>query len=95
MGEVRAPQKTLAFFEGARIWLSQHGRARASGPAALFALRVVFEAAVLIYRGVFDALKPFSQKARGSRGRNPRSRCRAAATQRPFACCPMGGLALV
>jgi len=29
MGEVRAPQKTLAFFEGGRIWSSPHGRARA------------------------------------------------------------------
>ena len=80
MAEVRAPQKTLAFFEGARIWLSLHGRARASGPAALFALRAVFEAAALIYGDVYDALKPFAQKARGSRGRNPRSRRGAAVT---------------
>jgi len=38
-------------------------------PAALFALWVFFEAAALIYGDVYDALKPFSQKARGSRGR--------------------------
>ena len=80
MGEFRAPQKTLAFFESGRIWSSPHGRARATGPAALFALRAVFEAAMLIYGDVYDALKPFSQKARGSRGRDPRNRRGAAVT---------------
>ena len=80
VGEVRAPRKTLAFFEGGRIWSSPHGRARATGPAALFALRAVFEAAALIYGDVCDALKPFPQKARGSRGRDPRSRRWAAVT---------------
>jgi len=80
VGEVRALRKTLAFFEGGRIWSSPHGRARATGPAALFALRAVFEAAALIYGGVFDALKLYPQKARGSRGRDPRSRRGAAVT---------------
>jgi len=53
---------------------------RASGPAALFALRAVFEAAALIYGNVNDVLKLFPQKARGSRGRDPRSRRWAAVT---------------
>ena len=91
VGEVRAPQKTLAFFEGGRIWSSPHGRARASGPAALFALWVVFEAAALIYGGVFDARKLFSQKARGSRGRDPEEPPRGGGDERPRACCAMGG----
>ena len=60
--------------------MSPHGRARASGPAAPFALRAVFEAAALIYVDVYDVLKPFSQKVRGSRGRDPRSRRWAAVT---------------
>ena len=72
--------KNACVFEGGRIWSSPHGRARASGPAALFALWVVFEAAVLIYGGVYDVLKLFPQKARGSRGRDPRSRRCAAVT---------------
>ena len=66
MAEVRAPQKTLAFFEGGRIWSSPHGRARASGPAALFALVVFFEAVVLIGIAVCDALN-FFRKKRGAR----------------------------
>ena len=86
MGEVRAPQKTLAFFEGGRIWSSPHGRARASGPAALFALRAVFEAAALIYGDVYDVLKLFSQKARGSRGRDPEEPPRGGGDERPRAC---------
>jgi hypothetical protein len=53
---------------------------RASGPAALFALRAVFEAAALIYGNVYDVLKLYPQKARGSRGRDPRSRRWAAVT---------------
>jgi hypothetical protein len=63
--------KNACVFEGGRIWSSPHGRARASGPAALFALRAVFEAAVLIYGDVNDVLKLFAQKARDSRGRDP------------------------
>jgi len=59
-------------------------------PAALFALRAVFEAAALIYGGVYDALKPFSQKARGSRGRDPEEPPRGGGDERPRACCAMG-----
>ena len=100
VGEVRAPQKTLAFFEGGRIWSSPHGRARmaeprASGPAALFALWVVFEAAALIYGGVYDALKLYAQKARGSRGRDPEEPPRGGGDERPRACYAMGPLPLV
>ena len=62
---------------------------RASGPAALFALWVVFEAAVLIYRDVYDALKLFAQKARGSRGRDPEEPPRGGGDERPRACCAM------
>ena len=61
---------------------------RASGPAALFALWVVFEAAVLIYGDVYDALKLFAQKARGSRGRDPEEAPKWA-DERPRACCAM------
>ena len=86
VGEVRAPQKTLAFFEGGRIWSSPHGRARASGPAALFALWVVFEAAALIYGDVNDVLKLFAQKARGSRGRDPEEPPLGGGDERPRAC---------
>ena len=86
MAEVRAPQKTLAFFEGGRIWSSPHDRARATGPAALFALRAVFEAAVLIYGDVYDALKLYAQKARGSRGRDPEEPPRGGGDERPRAC---------
>ena len=68
---------------------------RASGPAALFALWVVFEAAVLIYGDVYDVLKLFPQKARGSRGRDPEEPPRGGGDERPRACCAMGGLALV
>jgi len=89
VGEVRAPQKTLAFFEGGRIWSSPHGRARATGPAALFALRAVFEAAALIYGDVYDALKLFPQKARGSRGRDPEEPPLGGGDERPRACCAM------
>jgi len=59
---------------------------RASGPAALFALRAVFEAAVLIYGDVYDALKLFAQKARGSRGRDPEEPPRGGGDERPRAC---------
>jgi hypothetical protein len=86
VGEVRAPQKTLAFFEGGRIWSSPHGRARATGPAALFALRAVFEAAALIYSDVYDVLKLFAQKARGSRGRDPEEPPLGGGDERPRAC---------
>jgi len=86
VGEVRAPRKTLAFFEGGRIWSSPHGRARATGPAALFALRAVFEAAALIYGDVYDALKLYPQKARGSRGRDPEEPPRGGGDERPRAC---------
>ena len=62
---------------------------RASGPAALFALWVVFEAAALIYGGVYDALKLYAQKARGSRGRDPEEPPRGGGDERPRACCAM------
>jgi hypothetical protein len=48
---------------------------------------VVFEAAVLIYGDVYDALKPFAQKARGSRGRDPEEPPRGGGDERPRACC--------
>ena len=48
-----------------------------------------------IYGGVFDALKLFAQKARGSRGRDPEEPPLGGGDERPRACCPMGGLALV
>jgi len=86
VGEVRAPQKTLAFFEGARIWSSPHGRAGATGPAALFALRAVFEAAALIYGNRSDVRDLNSQKARGSRGRDPEEPPRGGGDERPRAC---------
>ena len=86
MGEVRAPQKTLAFFEGGRIWSSPHGRAKGLRARALFALWVVFEAAVLIYGDVYDALKLYAQKARGSRGRDPEEPPRGGGDERPRAC---------
>jgi hypothetical protein len=62
---------------------------RASGPAALFALWVVFEAAVLIYGDVYDVLKLFAQKARGSRGRDPEEPPLGGGDERPRACCAM------
>ena len=68
---------------------------RASGPAALFALWVVFEAAVLIYGDVYDALKLFAQKARGSRGRDPEEPPLGGGDERPRACClPFGPAAM-
>ena len=63
---------------------------RASGPAALFALRAVFEAAALIYGDVYDALKLFAQKARGSRGRDPEEPPLGGGDERPRACYTMG-----
>ena len=80
------PEKRLRFSRAAEFGRARMAEPRASGPAALFALRAVFEAAALIYGNVNDVLKLFPQKARGSRGRDPRSRRWAAATQRPFAC---------
>ena len=74
------PEKRLRFSRAAEFGRARMAEPRASGPAALFALGAVFEAAALIYGGVFDALKLFSQKARGSRGRDPRSRRGAAVT---------------
>jgi len=88
-GRSSGAPKNACVFEGARIWSSPHGRARATGPAALFALRAVFEAAVLIYGDVFDALKPFAQKARGSRGRDPEEPPRGGGDERPRACYAM------
>jgi len=41
---------------------------------------------VLIYGDVFDALKPFAQKARGSRGRDPEEPPRGGGDERPRAC---------
>jgi len=64
---------------------------RASGPAALFALRAVFEAAVLIYGDVNDARNLYPQKARGSRGRDPEEPPRGGGDERPRACYAMGG----
>jgi len=94
VGEVRAPQKTLAFFEGGRIWSSPHGRARASGPVALFALEVVFEAAFLIYGDDLDAFQILRKKRGARAGEIPRSRRGAAVTQRLRACCAMGPAAV-
>jgi hypothetical protein len=51
---------------------------------------VVFEVAVLIYGGVFDALKLFSQKARGSRGRDPEESPQGGGDERPRACYTKG-----
>jgi hypothetical protein len=47
---------------------------------------VVFEAAVLIYRDVYDALKLFPQKARGSRGRDPEEPPLGGGDELPYAC---------
>jgi len=44
---------------------------------------------VLIYGGVYDALKLFAQKARGSRGRDPEEPPRGGGDERPRACCLM------
>jgi len=58
-------------------------------PAALFALRAVFEAEMLIYGNAYDSSDLYPQKARSSCGRDPRSRRWAAATQRPRSCYAM------
>jgi len=42
---------------------------------------------VLIYVDVFDVLKLFAQKARGSRGRDPEEPPRGGGDERPRACC--------
>jgi hypothetical protein len=52
---------------------------------------VVFEAVALIYGDVYDALKLYPQKARGSRGRDPEEPPRGGGDERPRACCAMGG----
>jgi hypothetical protein len=74
------PEKRLRFSRAAEFGRARMAEPRASGPAALFALRAVFEAAALIYGNVYDVLKLYPQKARGSRGRDPRSRRWAAVT---------------
>ena len=60
--------KNACVFEGGRIWSSPHGRARASGPAALFALVVFFEAVALIGIDVYDALNFFRKKREARAG---------------------------
>jgi len=86
VGEVRAPRKTLAFFEGGRIWSSPHGRAKGLRARSAFCARAVFEAAALICGDVNDVLKLFPQKARGSRGRDPEEPPRGGGDERPRAC---------
>ena len=80
------PEKRLRFSRAAEFGRARMAEPRASGPAALFALRAVFEAAVLIYGDVYDALKLFAQKARGSRGRDPEEPPRGGGDERPRAC---------
>ena len=81
------PEKRLRFSRAAEFGRARMAEPRASGPAALFALRVVFEAAVLIYGDVYDVLKLFAQKARGSRGRDPEEPP-LGGDERPRACMP-------
>jgi len=80
-----APKNACVFWGRPNLvepaWPSQGLRAR-----ALFALWVVFEAAVLIYGDVYDTLKLFPQKARGSRGRDPEEPPRGGGDERPRAC---------
>ncbi len=83
------PEKRLRFSRAAEFGRARMAEPRASGPAALFALRAVFEAAVLIYGDVYDALKLFAQKARGSRGRDPEEPPLGGGDERPRACCAM------
>jgi hypothetical protein len=83
------PKKRLRFLRAAEFGRARMAEPRASGPAALFALRAVFEAAVLIYGDVCDVLKLFPQKARGSRGRDPEEPPRGGGDERPRACCLM------
>jgi len=52
------------------------------------------EAVTLIYGDVYDALKLFSQKARGSRGRDPEEPPLGGGDERPRACCAMGPAAV-
>jgi hypothetical protein len=80
------PKKRLRFLRAAEFGRARMAEPRASGPAALFALWVVFEAAVLIYGDVYDALKLYAQKARGSRGRDPEEPPRGGGDERPRAC---------
>ena len=84
------PEKRLRFSRAAEFGRARMAEPRASGPAALFALRAVFEAAVLIYGDVYDALKLYAQKARGSRGRDPEEPPRGGGDERPRACYLMG-----
>jgi len=48
----------------------------------------------LIYGDVYDALKLFAQKARGSRGRDPEEPPRGGGDERPRACYAMGPAAV-
>ena len=88
-GRSSSAPKTLAFLRAVEFGRARMAEPRASGPAALFALRAVFEAAVLIYGDVYDALKLFAQKARGSRGRDPEEPPLGGGDERPRACCLM------
>ena len=84
-GRSSSAPKTLAFSRAVEF-----GRARMAEqglrPAALFAVRVVFEVVALICGNLSDTCDLYPQKARSSCGRDPRSRRRAAVTQRPRAC---------
>jgi hypothetical protein len=80
------PKKRLRFLRTLKFGRARMAEPRASGPAALFALRAVFEAAVLIYGDVYDVLKLFAQKARGSRGRDPEEPPLGGGDERPRAC---------
>jgi len=80
------PEKRLRFLRAAEFGRARMAEPRASGPAALFALRAVFEAAALIYGDVCDALKLYPQKARGSRGRDPEEPPLGGGDERPRAC---------
>ena len=84
------PKKRLRFLRAPEFGRARMAEPRASGPAALYALRAVFEAAALIYGDVNDVLKLFPQKARGSRGRDPEEPPRGGGDERPRACCAMG-----
>jgi|GEM_PF-4679674 len=86
------PKKRLRFLRPLKF-----GRARMTEqglrPAALFAVRVVFEAVALICGNRSDACDLYPQKARSSCGRDPRSRRQAGGDAAPTrvlcdgACC--------
>jgi hypothetical protein len=56
---------------------------------------VFFEAVTLIGIDVYDALKLFAQKARGSRGRDPEEPPQGGGDERPRACYAMWRALLV